>query len=141
MLYYGLKIEVDNPGWLITCRDVPQLTTGSPRGTTKERAAEFGVEGLQVVFELLMEQGKPIPLPSNPQEGETIVYLNLNAQTKIAIWNEIVAQKLKPAQVAKLIAPSKYPMTRLKNLTEPISLDAIAVLVHALKMHLAFDFI
>jgi len=140
-MQYGLKIEVDNPGWLITSRDIPQLTTGAPRGTTKLRAAEFGLEAMQVVFELLMEQGKPIPLPSALQEGETPVELNLNAKTKIWIWNEIVAQKLKPAAVAKLIAPSKYPMTRLKNLTEPISLDAIAVLVRALKMHIAYDFI
>lgn len=141
MLQYGLKIEVDNPGWLITCRDVPQLTTGAPRGMTKKFAADMGIEALQIIFELLMEQGKPIPLPSAPQEGETIVYLNLNAQTKIAIWNEIVAQKLKPAQVAKLIAPSKYPMTHLKDLSKPISLDAIAALVRALGMHIAYDFI
>jgi antitoxin HicB len=138
---YGLKIVVDNPGWLVTSRDIPQLTTGAPRGTTKEFAAKMGLEALHVIFELLMEQGKPIPLPSDPLEDETIVELNLNTRTKIWIWNEIVAQKLKPAQVAKKIAPFKYPMTHLKDLSKPISLDAIAVLVRALGKRIAYDFI
>jgi antitoxin HicB len=140
-MQYGLKIVVDNPGWLITSRDFPELTSGAPRGTTKEFAAGMGLEALQVVFELMMEQGKQIRMPTPVQEGETAVTISLNAQIKILIWNELRAQNLKPAQIASLIKPVKYSMTFLKDLDCPISLDAIAAFVRALGMHIAYDFI
>jgi antitoxin HicB len=128
MLHYPLKITVDNPGWLVESRDISQLVTGAPRGTTKEYAAKMGFEAFRVVAELLMERGRAIPLPSECQVGEEIMPMTLNVTAKIWLWNAIVQKGLKPAEIAKRLGPLKYPMTKFKNLDDPIPLDVLVEL-------------
>jgi antitoxin HicB len=139
MLIYPLKVTVDDPGWLVESRDIRQLVTGAPRGTTKEFAVKMGYEAFKIVAELLMERGRPIPLPSQPQHGELAMTLSLNIEAKLLIWNEIVKLGLKPAQIAKRLGPLKYPMTKFKNLDDPVSLDVLASLAVMVKLNFSFQ--
>lgn len=134
MLHYPLRVEVDNPGWLVQSRDIPQLTTGAPRGTTKEYATAMGYEAFRVVVELLMERGRAIPMPSECQVGEVIMPMDLNVEAKIRIWNRIVEKKLKARTIAMMIAPIKCPMSQFVDLDKPLSLDALVAFSTALDM-------
>lgn len=128
MLNYPLKITADNPGWLVESRDISLLTTGAPRGATKEYAARIGYDAFKVIAELLMERGLVIPMPSERQEDEIIMPMNSNVAMKVRIWNEIVKKGLRPTQIAKRLLPHRYPMTKFKNLDDPISLDVLDAL-------------
>jgi predicted RNase H-like HicB family nuclease len=134
MLIYPLKVTVDDPGWLVQSRDIPQLTTGAPRGSTREYAVKMGYEAFKVIAELLMEQGKPIPMPSNPQADEMAMTLSLNVEAKVLIWNAMVKKGIKPAEVARRLRPLQYPMTKFRNLDDPISLDVLARLSAMLEL-------
>lgn len=139
MLLYPLRVTIDDPGWLVKSRDISQLVTGAPRGTTQQFAVKMGYEAFKIVAELLMERGKPIPLPSEAEEGEMAMVVSLNVEAKILIWNEIVKLGLKPAEIAKRLGPLKYPMTKFKNLDDPMSIDVLANLAAIVKMNFSFQ--
>jgi antitoxin HicB len=139
MLQYPLKVQVDDPGWLVTSRDIPQLATGAPRGTTKAFAAQMGYEAFKIVCELLMEQRKPIPMPSEAQRDEKIITVEANVEAKIRIYNAIIEQGLKASQIAEKILPVKYPMTKLIEIDDPISLDALGAFSRALDLGFTFS--
>jgi len=72
MLKYPAKIEPDKSGWMVTFRDIPEALTGAD---TREAAIIMAADALLTAMDFYMEDCRPIPIPSEPQNGEVLISL------------------------------------------------------------------
>lgn len=78
-----LAIEETVGGFVVSCRDIPEVIT---QGDTQEAALEAAEGALEAAIEMRIEDGLEIPLPSVPREGEQLAALPTGVAMKLTAY-------------------------------------------------------
>ncbi|MDB5776325.1 MAG: type toxin-antitoxin system HicB family antitoxin [Herbaspirillum sp.] len=121
--------DVETGGFVVTFRDIPEAIT---QGDTEAEALEMATDALLSAMGFYFEDKRQVPLPSKQKKGERLIRLPLSVWAKILLLNEMLAQKVRPIDLAKSLGISKQLANSLLNLHSPTKIDRIEEAMAAL---------
>jgi antitoxin HicB len=110
-------------GFVVTFRDIPEAIT---QGETVEEALAMAAEALETAMEFYFEDKRAVPAPSKPKRGQHVVELPASLSAKVLLLNEMVAQNMRPAELARRLKTTPQEINRLTNLRHTTRIDSIA---------------
>jgi antitoxin HicB len=87
---------------------------------------------LESALDWYLESGRPIPAPSKPKRGQRLMELPASLSAKVPLVNEMVAQKVRPAELARRLKITPQEVTRLIDVHHTTKIDSIAGALKAL---------
>jgi antitoxin HicB len=114
MLSYPIVVTPDtNDTLLVTFPDIPEANS-----VAKDLAEVMreGLDALETALELYFETKRPIPLPSQNLSEQARVTLPALPSAKVLLWNEMCAQKIRKADLARLLDVHMPQIDRLFDL-------------------------
>ena len=92
-------------------------------------------------MDFCFEDKRPVPLPSDPKRGETLIELRANVTAKVLLLNAMLAQQVTPAELARRMRTRPQEVNRVIDLGHATKIDTIALALAALGMRLALNVI
>jgi antitoxin HicB len=130
MLSYPVHLEAaDEGGFVVTFPDIPEAIT---QGEDREDALRHGVDALETALEFYFEDRRPIPAPSKPKRGQPVIELPASVSAKVLLLNEMMTQKIRPADLARRLHVTPQEITRLIDIRHTSRIDGIATALKAL---------
>lgn len=122
-MYYPATFTPDtNNTFLVEFRDIPEAVGV---GETVDEAYQSALDGLETAFSIYMDERKPIPAPSEMQDGEDAIYLPMSVQTKLALYHEMLTQGITKAELARRLSVNQKQVDRLWDLTHSSKLEML----------------
>ncbi|MBL8516610.1 MAG: type II toxin-antitoxin system HicB family antitoxin [Betaproteobacteria bacterium] len=116
-------------GFVVTFRDLPEAIT---QGDTFEEALAMAQEALELALEFYFEDKRLVPEPSRPKRGQHVVELPASLAAKVLLLNEMIAQNVRPAELARRLNTTPQEVNRLTNLRHTTRIDGIEAALRAL---------
>jgi antitoxin HicB len=130
MLAYPIKTKADTNGtWLVTFPDIPEAATAVRK---LARLQEDALEALESALEFYFEDGRSVPMPSVAKRGQQTVMLPASFSAKVLLLNEMLAQGVRPADLARRLGTTPQAVNRLTNLRHATKLDGVVAAFAAL---------
>lgn len=129
MRAYPVNLRKDGRFILVTFPDIPEAIT---QGDNREHALEMAKEALESAMEFYFEDRRRVPEPSKPKRGQAVVELAPSISAKALLLNEMLRQKVKPAELARRIGTTPQEVNRLTNLRHSTKIDRVDVALRAL---------
>lgn len=126
---YPAKFLPEDGGYTVTFRDIPEAIT---QGDSYEEAVEMAQDALATAMEFYFEDNRPVPLPSQALDGEVMVELPLSVWSKVLLLNEMLAQHVSQAELAKRLGVKPQQVTRIVNLEHTTKIDTLVEAFKAL---------
>ena len=124
MLTYPVKMKRDTNGsLLVTFPDIPEAATSAHDDA---KALGLALESLESALEFYFEDGRPVPMPSAPKRGQQSATLPASMSAKVLLLNEMLAQKIRPADLARMLGTTPQAINRMTNLRHPTKIDGLA---------------
>ncbi|MBB5444680.1 MULTISPECIES: type II toxin-antitoxin system HicB family antitoxin [unclassified Paraburkholderia] len=133
MLRYPAVFEPDSGGFVVTFRDIPEAIT---QGDSLEEARSMAADALFTAMDFYFEDKRPVPKPSKAKKGEELIALPASVSAKILLLNEMIAQKVTPAELARRLDTSPQVINRIVDIGHATKIDTIAEALEALGKHL-----
>lgn len=135
MKYPATFTPAEEGGFVVTFRDIPEAIT---QGDDEAEALKEAQDALVTAMDFYFEDRRPVPAPSAPQKGDRLIALPLSVSAKVLLLNEMIAQKVRPADLARLMGIKPQEVTRIMDLGHSTKIDtvadAMAVLGHELEL-------
>lgn len=132
-MYYPVTLTPDTDGFCVTFRDIPEAIS---QGDTTDEALAMAKDALTVAMEFYFEDNRPVPMPSTAQDGEHLVGLAPSVWAKVLLLNEMLAQNVSQAELAKRMGIIPQKVTRLVDLSHTTKIDTLAQAFDKLGKHL-----
>ncbi|WP_323842592.1 MULTISPECIES: type II toxin-antitoxin system HicB family antitoxin [unclassified Moraxella] len=132
-MYYPVTLTPDTDGFCVTFRDIPEAIS---QGDTIDEALEMAKDALAVAMEFYFEDNRAVPMPSTAQDGEHLVGLPPSVWAKVLLLNEMLAQNVSQAELAKRMGIVPQKVTRLVDLSHTTKIDTLAQAFDKLGKHL-----
>ena len=130
MLAYPIKLKKDTNGsLLLTFVDIPEATSSAHE---EAKVLVLALKALESALEFYFEGGRRIPMPSPAKRGQQTVTLPASMSAKVLLLNEMLAQNVRPAVLARLLGTSPQAVNRLTNLRRPTKIDGLVEAFQAL---------
>jgi antitoxin HicB len=130
MLRYPVKLEAaEEGGFVVTFPDIPEAIT---QGEDKDDALLHASDALESALDFYLEDGRPVPLPSKPKHNQPVVELPTSVAAKVLLLNEMTAQKVRPAELARRLQITPQEVNRLINIHHTSKIDGISGAMRAL---------
>jgi antitoxin HicB len=130
MLAYPAHFEpAEEGGFVVTFPDIPEAIT---QGEDEADALRHGADVLESTLDFYIESGRQIPAPSRRRRGQHLVELPASIAAKVLLLNEMIAQKIRPAELARRLQVTPQEVTRLIDLRHRSKIDGIAGALKAL---------
>ena len=129
MLAYPVRLRKDGKFILVTFPDIPEAIT---QGDNREHALRMAAEALESAMEFYFDDRRAVPEPSKPKRGQQLVELPASVAAKALLLNEMISQKVRPAELARRIGTTPQEVNRLTNIRHASKIDGIAVAMKAL---------
>lgn len=136
MRAYPVNLRKDGKYFLVTFPDIPEAIT---QGNSRAHALEMAKEALESAMDFYFEDRRPVPAPSKPKRGQAVVELPASLAAKVLLLNEMLRQKVRPAELARRIGTSPQEVNRLTNIRHTSRIDGIDAALNALGKHLIVD--
>ena len=125
---------VQEPGCIVvTFRDIPEAVT---QGDDEAEAVEMAKEVLMLAMGVYFKEKRTVPAPSELVEGERLIGLPPSVSAKVALLNEMLKQKVRPAELARRIGLKEQEAARIVNLDHKTNIDTLGRAMDALGRHL-----
>jgi antitoxin HicB len=135
-MQYPVKLTHQAVGnYAVSFPDIPEALT---LGDTVEDALRHAVDALETALDFYFEHDRPVPLPSAPQRGHRLVELPASVAVKVLLFNELLAQKVRPAELARRLSIPRQHVHRLLDPRHPTKIDSLAAALKALGKTLEF---
>ena len=127
----GYPVNLRNDGDYVTVSfpDIPEAHTF---GNNREHALAMAKEALATAMDFYFDDQRPVPAPSKPKRGQAVVELPPSIAAKVLLLNEMLRQKVRPAELARRIGVTRQEVNRLTNLKHPTKIDRIDAALRAL---------
>ncbi|WP_287030035.1 MULTISPECIES: type II toxin-antitoxin system HicB family antitoxin [Pseudomonas] len=124
MYDYAIRFEKDDsaPGLAVFCRDLPELNS---YGDDEAHALSEALDAIETTLSIYVDQRRAIPVASPPEAGEHVIHLPAVTVAKIALWNEMMAQGMRKADLRRLLAVSPPQVDRLVDFLHSSKMDAL----------------
>lgn len=121
---YVVIIEHDETGAvLVTCPEVPEFASV---GDDQDEALLNAVDGLETALEIYIQDRRAWPAPARKaKKGEATVALPALAVTKALLHNEMLAQGVRKAELARRLHVAMPQVDRLLDVRHKSRLDGI----------------
>jgi antitoxin HicB len=126
---FPMKIEPDEEFFMVTFPDIPEAIT---QGESIEQAREVAQNALETALEFYFEEPRLVPKPSRVKADQEYVELPASVSAKVLLLNEMIKQKVRPAELARLLKTTPQEVNRLTNLHHATKIDRIAGAMKAL---------
>ena len=127
---YPVRLTAQEVGnYAVSFPDIPEALT---RGDTAEEAMRHGADALESALDFYFENNRMVPMPSAPKRGQRVIELSPTLAGKVLLFNELLAQKVRPADLARRMAIPRQQVTRLLNPRHATKIDSIALALRAL---------
>jgi antitoxin HicB len=122
-MLYPVKLTRDGPFFMASFPDIPEALT---QGDTREDALAHAADALETALDHYLEAGIPVPAPSAPRRSQPVVALRPLAAAKALLHNELLAQKVRPAELARRLHMPRQNVNRLLDRRHSTSIDSLA---------------
>jgi len=130
MLRYPAIFEpAEEGGFVVTFPDIPEAIT---QGEDVDDAMLHAADALETALDFYFDAQRIVPKPSRPKRGQYMVELPASVSAKVLLLNEMIAQKVRPAELARRLQVTPQEVTRLINPRHKSKIDGIAVALKAL---------
>ncbi|ATU46282.1 antitoxin [Acinetobacter junii] len=127
---YAVQIVREDDAFVVSCRDLPQLNSV---GYSLDEALTEALDGIETALMIYYMDGKKaIPLPSEALEGEHLIRLPAQVAVKIALYNEMLKQKITRAELGRRLDWKQAQVNRLWELDHSTKLEAIEAAFNAI---------
>lgn len=123
MLYPATFAPDESGGFVVTFRDIPEAIT---QGDTEEEALEMAQDALITAMDFYFEDRRPVPTPSVGQSEDRYIELPLSVAAKVLLLNEMVAQRVRPADLARQMNTAPQEVSRIIDLHHTTKIDRVA---------------
>jgi antitoxin HicB len=123
MLNYPVTLKEDTNGTLlVSFTDFPEVFSV---GEDEADALHNANDALEAALAFYFDKRRPIPMPSKAKKGQHVITLPTLATTKALLWNEMLAQKLRKADLARKLHVHMPQIDRLFDLHHPSKMDFV----------------
>lgn len=131
MLAYPVQLTRDKTsgGFVVTFPDIPEAIT---QGETIEESLKMAKDALETALDFYFDDRRPVPTPSKARRGQHRITLPLSIEAKVLLLNEMVRQRVRPAELARRMRTTPQAINRLVNVRYVSRIDGIAVAMAAL---------
>jgi antitoxin HicB len=128
---YPVALTPDEPGggFVVTCRNVPELIT---QGDTLTEALEEAEGALEAAIEARIEDGMDIPQPTRPQKGEHLASLPIGTAMKAALYQAMREQGVTKAELARRMALDEKEARRMLDPRHTTKVPTLERALHVL---------
>jgi antitoxin HicB len=120
-MQYPITITEDDGVFLVHFPDIPE---GFTSGETLEEAQLMAQDALVGILDWYMKHGKAIPMPSDAQYHA--VELDIVSTSKVFLHNEMLAQNVKKAEMARRINMAAPNFERVAGLRHVTKINAVS---------------
>lgn len=124
-----LTPDPEDGGFVVTFVDIPEAIT---QGETEEEAMRMAQEALDTALEFYFDENRPVPLPSRIKRGQRSVELAASVSAKLLLLNEMIRQKVRPAELARRLQTTPQQVNRLTSIHHTSRIDGIAAAMKAM---------
>lgn len=124
MFYPAVLTEDPAGGFVVSFRDIPEALT---QGDDEKEALEMAEDALTNALDFYFDNQRPVPLPSKAKRGERLVGLPLSIAAKVLLLNEMLAQNIRPADLARRMKVLPQEVNRLLSLDHKTKIDTVAL--------------
>lgn len=128
-MFYPALIEKDDVGYAVSFRDIPEALTCAD---TWEEARSMAADALLTAMDFYFETGRAVPMPSDAHQNETPVSLPAGAWAKVLLLNEMLAQGISNAELARRLNTRPQEVQRIINLSHATKIDTLAAALESL---------
>lgn len=89
----------------------------------KDALAIFADKAEDYIESTFRKQGKPIPTPSMPKEGDGLLAVPLKLEARILLWNQLREKHMSTSEFARLMGISRQQAQFLVDGSRPVSMD------------------
>jgi len=130
MLNYPITLTPDSNGtFLVGFPDFPEANSV---GDDEADALHNAVDALETALDIYFEQRRPVPLPSEPDADQRVVALPALGTAKVLLWNEMHEQKLRKADLARMLDVHTPQVDRLFDLGHSSKIEFVEQAAKAL---------
>ncbi|RJF99003.1 type II toxin-antitoxin system HicB family antitoxin [Noviherbaspirillum saxi] len=133
---YPVNLTPDEGGFCVSFPDIPEALTS---GVTEEEAMEMARDALATAMEFYFEDRRTVPLPSKMRGKFPFVELPASLSAKVLLLNEMLAQGVKPSELARRLGTRPQDVNRLLDLSHSTKIDTIQEALKALGKELVID--
>ncbi len=126
---YPVNLRKDGKFILVNFPDIPEAIT---QGNNRVHALEMAREALELAMDFYFEDRRPVPAPSKPKRGQAVVELPPSVAAKVLLLNEMLRQKVRPAELARRIGTTPQEVNRLTNIRHTTRIDRVDTALRAL---------
>jgi antitoxin HicB len=108
--YPVLLTPADEGGYVVTCRDLPELLT---QGESIDNALEQAADAMDEVFATYLTEGLDLPPPSKARRREHLVAPPAEAVAKAALYVAMRQAGISKVQLAKRLGVDEKEVRRL----------------------------
>ncbi len=126
---YPIDIKRDGRFFLVTFPDIPEAIT---QGETLEEARHAAKHALDSALDFYFEDSRPVPVPRKSRRGRESVELSPSVAAKVLLLNEMIRQKIRPAELARRLETTPQEVNRLTDIHHLSKIDGIAAAMKAL---------
>jgi antitoxin HicB len=123
MLAYPVKLSRDGKFLMATFPDIPEAHT---QGDSVEDALAMAKDALETALDFYFDERRIVPSPSKPKRGQYVIELPLSVSAKVLLLNEMLHQKVRPAELARRLKTTPQEVNRLTNIRHISRIDGIA---------------
>ncbi|MCZ4065709.1 type II toxin-antitoxin system HicB family antitoxin [Oxalobacter aliiformigenes] len=137
MLMYPVKLTPDDNGTvMIEIPDIPEVTSV---GDDEDEALLNVREALECAIQLYFDERRPVPMPSKPQQGQAVVCLPALETSKVLLWNEMLGQKIRKAELARRLNVYMPQIDRLFDLKHSSKIEFVERAFNAIGKQLSIS--
>jgi antitoxin HicB len=130
MLRYPAKLKpAKEGGFVVTFRDIPEAIT---QGESVEDAMIRARDALETALDFYFDDRREVPAPSKARRGERLIELPASLAAKVLLLNEMVRQRVRPADLARRLHRTPQEITRLTDVRHCTRIDSIEAALQAL---------
>jgi antitoxin HicB len=83
-------------------------------------------------MDFYFEDRRPVPSPSEAQQGERLISLPLSIAAKVLLLNQMIKDQVRPADLARLMGIKPQEVNRLVDLNHTTKIDTVAQAMEAM---------
>lgn len=130
MLSYPVRLKAaEEGGFIVTFPDIPEAIT---QGEDVEDALYHAADALESALDFYFEDRRSVPAPSKPKRGQRVIDLPVSVAAKVLLLNEMIRQKVRPAELARRIGTTPQEVNRLTNIRHTTRIDRVDAALRAL---------
>jgi antitoxin HicB len=129
-MQYPVRLKAaEEGGYIVTFPDIPEAIT---QGEDIEDALRHGADALESALDFYFEDRRPVPPPSKAKRGQRLIELSPSVAAKVILLNEMLRQKVRPAELARRLGTTPQEVNRLTNLRHTTRIDRVDEALRAL---------